>query len=110
MAEPKKIGGEIGEVRASIDVATLNEYIEKHVPAIRVPVVVKQFKVRVQRHRGRMLLTYLPSLARYVVCYRLRSNGVLTRLAVKPNVLSHRCFVRPYMTSVPNYIRISFYA
>lgn len=44
MAEPKKIGGEIGEVRANIDVANLDAYIEKHVPAIRTPVVIKQFK------------------------------------------------------------------
>lgn len=43
-ATPKKIGGEIGEVRASIDVASLNAYIEKHAPAIRAPVTVKQFK------------------------------------------------------------------
>lgn len=45
MSAPQKIGGEIGEVRASIDVASLNAYIEKHVPAIRAPVSVKQFKV-----------------------------------------------------------------
>ncbi|EKM53394.1 uncharacterized protein PHACADRAFT_259746 [Phanerochaete carnosa HHB-10118-sp] len=43
-AVSKKIGGEIGEVRASIDIASLNAYIERDVPAIRVPVTVKQFK------------------------------------------------------------------
>ncbi|GJE91381.1 phosphotransferase family protein [Phanerochaete sordida] len=43
-APPKKIGGEVGEVRASIDVAKLNAYIEAHVPAIKAPVTVKQFK------------------------------------------------------------------
>ena len=43
-----KIGGEIGEVRANIDVASLNAYIEKHVPAVRAPVAVKQFKVSVR--------------------------------------------------------------
>ncbi|PSR72735.1 hypothetical protein PHLCEN_2v11430 [Hermanssonia centrifuga] len=44
MSQSQKIGGEIGEIRASIDVSKLNAYIEKYVPAIRAPVVVKQFK------------------------------------------------------------------
>lgn len=42
----KKIGGEVGEIRANIDIDSLNRYIERHVPAVRVPVAVKQFKVR----------------------------------------------------------------
>ena len=42
---PVKIGGEYGEIRASIDVESLNRYFEKHVPAIKTPVEVKQFKV-----------------------------------------------------------------
>ena len=63
-ASPKKIGGEIGEVRASIDVESLNAYIMQHVPAIRAPVTLKQFKVRVARPWiGRRLSEY-PSLAR----------------------------------------------
>jgi hypothetical protein len=53
MPAPQKIGGEIGEVRATIDVASLNAYIEKHVPAIRAPVTVKQFKVSVWMSRLR---------------------------------------------------------
>ena len=47
MSGPKRIGGEIGEVRASIDVASLDGYITRRVPVIRTPVTVKQFKVRV---------------------------------------------------------------
>lgn len=39
-------GGEIGEVRAAIDVASLNAYLAKHAKAIKTPVDVKQFKVR----------------------------------------------------------------
>ena len=41
----KKIGGEIGEVRASIDVESLNVYFAKTAPVIATPVTVKQFKV-----------------------------------------------------------------
>ncbi|EJD08019.1 kinase-like protein [Fomitiporia mediterranea MF3/22] len=39
-----KIGGEIGEIRANIDVNQLNAYLEKHVKAVTTPVDVKQFK------------------------------------------------------------------
>ena len=46
MAPPKKVGGEIGEVRSAIDIEKLNAYIEAQVPAIKAPVAVKQFKVR----------------------------------------------------------------
>ena len=40
-----KIGGEYGEIRANIDVDSLNKYFEKHVPVVTSPVEVKQFKV-----------------------------------------------------------------
>ena len=40
-----KIGGEIGEVRASIDVESLNVYLTRTAPVIATPVTVKQFKV-----------------------------------------------------------------
>ncbi|KAF8891846.1 kinase-like domain-containing protein [Infundibulicybe gibba] len=40
----KKIGGEYGEIRASIDVEKLNAYLLKSTAAIRTPVDVKQFK------------------------------------------------------------------
>lgn len=43
----KKIGGEVGEVRANIDVESLNMYLRRSVPAVEAPVGVKQFKVRV---------------------------------------------------------------
>lgn len=41
----RKIGGQYGEIRAAIDVAKLNQYLVKHVPVIKTPVEVKQFKV-----------------------------------------------------------------
>ncbi|KAA1470403.1 protein kinase subdomain-containing protein PKL/CAK/ACAD [Dentipellis sp. KUC8613] len=41
---PKKIGGEVGEVRANIDVDKLNQYLADKVPSVRTPVGVKQFK------------------------------------------------------------------
>ncbi|EIW54435.1 kinase-like protein [Trametes versicolor FP-101664 SS1] len=39
-----KIGGEYGEVRANIDAAKLNAYLAAHVPAVKAPVDIKQFK------------------------------------------------------------------
>jgi hypothetical protein len=45
-ATAKKTGGEYGDVRANIDVDRLNAYLAKHVPAVKTPVDVKQFKVR----------------------------------------------------------------
>ncbi|KAJ6593435.1 kinase-like domain-containing protein [Mycena capillaripes] len=44
MSSDKKIGGEVGEVRANIDVDTLSKYLLKHVKALRGPIDVKQFK------------------------------------------------------------------
>ncbi|EMD33149.1 hypothetical protein CERSUDRAFT_118211 [Gelatoporia subvermispora B] len=44
MPAPKKIGGEYGEVRAGIDIASLNAYLASHVKAVQGPVEVKQFK------------------------------------------------------------------
>jgi hypothetical protein len=46
MDEQKHIGGEFGEIRASIDTARLNAYLAQTVPRVRAPVAVKQFKVR----------------------------------------------------------------
>jgi hypothetical protein len=43
---PKPIGGEYGTVRASIDIDKLNAYLVENTPAIKIPVDVKQFKVR----------------------------------------------------------------
>ena len=41
----KRIGGEYGNVRATIDVERLNAFFKKHVGEIKTPVDVKQFKV-----------------------------------------------------------------
>ncbi|KEP51381.1 kinase subdomain protein PKL/CAK/ACAD protein [Rhizoctonia solani 123E] len=40
-----KIGGEYGEIRANIDVQSLNKYLGQHAKEIKVPLAVKQFKV-----------------------------------------------------------------
>lgn len=45
MSTPPKIGGEYGEIRATIDIDTLNVYLAKNTPGIKTPVDVKQFKV-----------------------------------------------------------------
>jgi hypothetical protein len=39
-------GGEYGDVRAIIDKVKLNAYLANSVPAVTVPVTIKQFKVR----------------------------------------------------------------
>ncbi|KAI0034874.1 kinase-like domain-containing protein [Vararia minispora EC-137] len=44
MADKKRIGGEIGNIRANIDIAGLNAYLVKSVPRVKAPVAVKQFK------------------------------------------------------------------
>jgi len=42
--QPKKIGGEYGEVRAMIDIEKLNAYLSENVETVKTPVDVKQFK------------------------------------------------------------------
>ncbi|KAI0691906.1 kinase-like protein [Cytidiella melzeri] len=44
MSDSQKIGGEVGEVRANIDVDSLHKYLKTHVPRLQLPVAVKQFK------------------------------------------------------------------
>jgi aminoglycoside phosphotransferase (APT) family kinase protein len=90
-SSPKKIGGEMGDVRANIDEHKLNEYLVVHVPAVRAPVSIKQFKVMV---RTAPETTYLrsPSLDRcellnYVV------NVELNTSIVKPHIFLDRCRV-----------------
>jgi hypothetical protein len=39
------MGGEYGEIRASIDIDNLNAYLSKHIPGIKTPADVKQFNV-----------------------------------------------------------------
>jgi len=39
-------GGDYGNIRASINVDNLNVYLAKSTPSIKIPVDVKQFKVR----------------------------------------------------------------
>ena len=43
-----KIGGEYGDVRATIDLRQLDAYLQARVPEITAPVTVKQFKVFIQ--------------------------------------------------------------
>jgi hypothetical protein len=42
----RRAGGEYGDVRARIDNDKLNAYLANNVPALTVPVTIKQFKVR----------------------------------------------------------------
>ena len=42
----KPAGGEYGDVRARIDSDKFNTYLANNVPALAVPVTIKQFKVR----------------------------------------------------------------
>jgi hypothetical protein len=42
----RRAGGEYGDVRASIDNVKLNAYLANSIPAVAVPVTIKQFKVR----------------------------------------------------------------
>jgi hypothetical protein len=44
--EARAAGGEYGDVRARIDNDKLNAYLANNVPALTVPVTIKQFKVR----------------------------------------------------------------
>ncbi|TFY81719.1 hypothetical protein EWM64_g2294 [Hericium alpestre] len=53
MATSSKIGGEVGEVRANIDINNLNHYLMDHVPQVKAPVGVKQFK---QPGRGKQFV------------------------------------------------------
>ena len=54
----EKIGGEFGDVRATIDVEKLNAYLEAHTLEIAAPVTVKQFKVCVKAQSRLWLLAY----------------------------------------------------
>lgn len=42
--EQPKVGGGFGEIRAGIDVAKLDEYLQKHLKGFQSPMQVKQFK------------------------------------------------------------------
>jgi hypothetical protein len=61
-----KIGGSFGKIRASIDIAGLNEYLLMHAPPIRTPIGVKQFKVRFHANFLRFYYNQSFSLVRYV--------------------------------------------
>lgn len=66
MSGPQKIGGEVGEVRANIDVDNLYKYLGAHVKRINLPVAVKQFKVSMQAGLRRVwVLMRACSLDRY---------------------------------------------
>ncbi|KAI9441903.1 kinase-like domain-containing protein [Lactarius indigo] len=60
----KPAGGEYGDVRARIDEDKLNAYLAKNVPAVAVPVTVKQFKF------GQSNPTYFLTDARYCLVPR----------------------------------------
>jgi len=74
MSNPKKVGGEYGEIRAPIDIQKLNAYLETHVPVVRTPVDVKQFKF------GQVC----------ILCHRSVIRREITGV-VKPNIFPHGC-------------------
>jgi len=39
-----QVGGEYGSIRANIDVQSLEKYLSTHLPRIKLPLDVKQFK------------------------------------------------------------------
>lgn len=45
MSNEQRIGGQYGEIRAEIDIASLNDFLRRECPRIKTPVEVKQFKV-----------------------------------------------------------------
>jgi hypothetical protein len=45
MSDEQRIGGQYGEIRAEIDLASLNDFLRRECPRIETPVEVKQFKV-----------------------------------------------------------------
>ena len=45
MSDEQRIGGQYGEIRAEIDIASLNDFLRRECPRIETPVEVKQFKV-----------------------------------------------------------------
>ncbi|KAG7091168.1 hypothetical protein E1B28_010220 [Marasmius oreades] len=44
MNSTKKVGGEYGDIRANIDIPNLLKYLKKHLPEMKMPLEVKQFK------------------------------------------------------------------
>ena len=64
---PRPTGGEYGEVRASIDQVKLNAYLAKSVPALTVPITIKQFKVRPLDSRHYRAVAELTLLSRSLV-------------------------------------------
>lgn len=46
MTTTQTIGGAIGDVRANIDIPSLNKYLTNSVKRVKAPVQVKQFKVK----------------------------------------------------------------
>ena len=69
-------GGEYGEIRASIDQVKLDAYLAKSVPAVTVPITIKQFKVRpLDSHHYHAVAELTPlsySLARSEISYSIR--------------------------------------
>ena len=90
MAPPGQIGGEIGEIRASIDIAKLNEYLTRHVRAIHAPVTVKQFKVR----NGRW---YVALLELTQILVRSGRSGLVVLNPLLTWCRERTCIVEPYV-------------
>lgn len=65
----QKIGGEYGEVRASVDIGNLNAYLSKYMPSIKAPIDIKQFKVSQKTCSQEYYLTSLCPKFGQVCCF-----------------------------------------
>ncbi|CDO68835.1 hypothetical protein BN946_scf184805.g44 [Trametes cinnabarina] len=82
----KKIGGDYGEVRASIDTGKLNAYCAAAIPTIKTPVDIKQFKASVafsisQQSNPTYLLTDASYSSARFVLRKKPSGKLLSRTA-----------------------------
>jgi hypothetical protein len=90
---PKKVGGEVGDVRANIDQDKLNEYLREHVPAVKAPVSIKQFKVNAS-DPSESTSSLAFSLVRYAPTQPVRPKCRLITNTVQPDLFLDRCQVR----------------
>lgn len=105
--QPKKIGGEFGEVRANIDIESLNVYLAKHVEAVKAPVAVKQFKVSAQSTSILTVLTETVVWAGEVIVSMSSPITCSWNDTVKPDVFLDR-FQVSVCTYVPRHLQTRF--
>ena len=92
----EKIGGEFGDVRATIDIEKLNAYLQAHVPQVTAPVTVKQFKVCLEQitFATVCLRLYRVQFGQVRLNTPLSYKYLKSRRLVKSDLLSDRFEVR----------------